>query len=125
VPALSGQIITTITDGTGAAIVQVSWFFDPTTLVLRNNPIAWTDASGTVWPIGTGAIIGANLLNKAVRMVIRDSGGTVVRRVRLPAGTGGSYTKTQLANAAPPDGPYTVSTDLNGLTFDLSGAQLA
>lgn len=119
-PALSGQVITTITDGTGAAIVAVTWFFDPTTLVLRNNPIAWTDPSGTVWAIGSGALIGANLLNRAVKMRVNDASGVQIRRVQLPAGTGRAVTKTQLANAAPPDGPYTSSLDLNGLTFDLS-----
>lgn len=124
-PALSGQVVTTVTDGTGTPIVCVTWFFNPATLALRNNPAAWTDPSGTVWPAGTGALIGANLLNTAVRMVIYDDSGNVVRRVLLPASTGRSATANQLKNAAPPDGPYTLSTDLNGLTFDLSGAQLA
>lgn len=119
-PALSGQVVTTITDNTGSPIVCVTWFFDPTTLVLRNNPIDWTDPSGTLWPAGSGALIGANLLNRAVKMRINDAGGNQIRRVQLPASTGRAVTKTQLANAAPPDGPYTSSTDLNGLTFDLS-----
>lgn len=124
-PALSGQIITTISDGSGQPIVCVTWFFNPSTLALRNNPIAWTDPSGTVWAIGSGALIGANLLSQAVRMVVRDDTGAVIRRVLLPASTGRAATATQLKNAAPPDGPYTLATDLNGLTFDLSGAQIA
>lgn len=122
-PALTGQVITTITDGTGAPIVCVTWFFNPATLALRNNPADWTDPSGTVWVAGSGALIGANLLTRAVRMIIKDSSDAVVRRVLLPAGTGRAATAVQLRNASPPDGPYNLSTDLNGLTFDLSGAQ--
>jgi hypothetical protein len=123
VSALSGQVITTITDGSGSPVVCVTWFFNPSTLALRNNPAAWTDPSGTTWPAGSGALIGANLLNMAVRMVIRDGSGSILRRVLLPASTGRKATAAQLAAASPPDGPFTLATDLNGLTFDLSGAQ--
>lgn len=145
-PALSGQVITTITDSTGAPIVCVTWFFNPVSAAnaadwtdnngvlhpagtvqvntLRNNPVDWTDPSGTVWPAGTGAIIGANQLAQPVRMIVVDPQGVVARRVLLPANTGRSVTAVQARNAAPPDGPYNFSQDLNGFTFDLSGAQI-
>lgn len=118
-PALSGQIITTITDGTGTPVVTVTWFFNPANGALRNNPAAWTAPSGTVWPIGSGALIADNQLGRTVKVVVNDAAGTMVRRVNLPPG-GRAATVTQLANAAPPDGPYTNSADFNGLTFDLS-----
>lgn len=118
-PALSGQLIMNLTDSTGQPAVTVTWFFNPTTLALRNNPTDWTDPSGTVWPAGTGALIGVNLLGRTVKMRINDAGGALIRQVNLPAG-GRSVTAAQLRNAAPPDGPYQSATDLNGLTFDLS-----
>ena len=122
-PASSGQTTSTIYDA-GQPIVCVTWFFNPATLVLRNNPADWTDPSGTVWTAGSGALIGVNLTSVAVRVVVYDTDGvTVLRRVKLPANGGHAVTKTVLANLAPPDGPFTLSTDFNGLTFDLSGAQ--
>jgi hypothetical protein len=145
VPALSGQVITTITRADGTPAVCVTWFFNPAAALnaadwtdplgvlhlagtvllntLRNNTQSWTDPSGTVWPAGAGALIGVNLLDTDVRMIINGSDGSVIRRVLLAAGTGRAVTRTQLANAAPPDGPYVFSQDLNGITFDLSGAQ--
>jgi hypothetical protein len=118
-PALTGQVITTLTNENGLAVVTLTWFFNPANSNLRNNPIAWTAPSGLVYPIGTGALIADNQLGRAVRMRINDAGGAQIRRVQIPAG-GRSVTATQLANAAPPDGPYVVMQDLNGLTFDLS-----
>ena len=49
-PALSGQVITTITDENGVPAVTVTWFWDPATMLLRNNPTPWTAPDGTVWP---------------------------------------------------------------------------
>jgi len=118
-PALTGQVITTITDASGEPVVTVTWFYNPANSNLRNNPASWTAPSGTVYPAGTGALIGDNRLGRMVRMRINDAGGNQIRRVNLPAG-GRSVTANQLANAAPPDGPYTTVQSLNGLTFDLS-----
>jgi hypothetical protein len=117
--ALSGQVIVTVTKNDGTPAVTVTWFFNPATSALRNNPTAWTAPSGTVYPIGTGALIADNLLGRAVRMRINDAGGAEIRRVQIPIG-GRAVTATQLANAAAPDGPYTTLQDLNGITFDLS-----
>jgi hypothetical protein len=119
VPALTGQVITTLTDATGAVAVCVTWFYDPATRALRNNPVAWTDPVGTVWPINSGALIAVNQLGRQVRVRVNDANGDMVRRVTLPAG-GRSLTAAQLAAAPAPDGPYTTADDLNGLTFDLS-----
>lgn len=118
-PALNGQIITTITDGTGAVAVCATWFYNPATGALRNNPAAWTSPDGTVWPIGSGALIAANQLGRTVKVRVNDAGGNQIRKVSIPAG-GGALTAAQLAAAPPPDGPYTTAADFNGLTFDLS-----
>ena len=118
-PALSGQVIMTISDSQGQPAVIISWFFDPSTRVLRNNPAPWTSADGTVWPINSGALIAVNQLGRAVKVRVNDDQGVLIRQVRLPAG-GATITKNQLANAAPPDGPYISADDLNGLTFDLA-----
>lgn len=118
-PALSGQIITTVTDGTGAPAVVVTWFFNPATRALRNNPTDWTDPTGQLWAAGSGALIAVNQLGRQVKVRINDAVGNQVRRVTIPAG-GRAVKATALANAPEPDGPYTVAEDFNGLTFDLS-----
>lgn len=118
-PALSGQVTTTIRDGSGNVAVEVTWFFDPATRALRNNPQAWTDADGTVWPVNAGALIANNMTGRSVRIFINEAGGNLLRRVNLAAG-GRAVKAAVLAAQAPPDGPYTTADDFNGLTFDLS-----
>jgi hypothetical protein len=118
-PALSGQVTSAVTKNDGTPAVTVTWFYNVSTYALRNNPIAWTAPSGTVYPIGSGAIIADNLLGRAVRMRINDASGVLIRRVQIPIG-GRAVTANTLANQAPPDGPYTTLQDLNGITFDLS-----
>lgn len=118
-PALSGQVIVTVTKDDGTPAVTVTWFYNPTTLALRNNPTAWTAPDGTVYAAGTGALIADNQLGRAVRMRINDAEGNQIRRVQIPIG-GRAVTAAQLRNAPAPDGPYELSTDLNGITFDLS-----
>lgn len=116
----NGQITMTLPGPAGDPAVFVSWFFDPDTLVLRDNPTSWTDPTGTVWDPGTGALIGVNNLDRDARMVIYGDGGATVRQVLLPATATFSATAEQLKNTPPPDGPYLLATDLNGLSFDLS-----
>lgn len=108
----------TLTKLDGTSAVTITWFFNPNTLALRNNPVAWTAPDGTVYPAGTGALIADNQLGRVIRMRINDASGNQVRRVQLPIG-GRTLTASQLANAPAPDGPYTLSTDLSGLTFEL------
>jgi hypothetical protein len=119
VPALSGQVITSIPDAAGAPAVVVTWFFNPTTKALRNNPADWTDPTGQVWEAGSGALIAANTLGRPVKVRINDAEGSQVRRVTIPVG-GRAIKATPLANAPAPDGPYVTAEDFNGLTFDLS-----
>ncbi|BEL07831.1 hypothetical protein Q0Z83_060220 [Actinoplanes sichuanensis] len=117
-PALSGQVIMMLTNDQGLPVLTVTWFFNPTTRALRNNPTAWTAPDGTVYAAGTGALIADNQLGRTVRVRINDENGALVRRVNIPAG-GRSVTANQLANAPAPDGPYITADDLNGLTFDV------
>jgi len=118
-PALPGQVVTTIPNAAGTVAVCVTWFFNPATGALRNNPVAWTSPDGTVWPIGSGALIAANTLGRTVKVRVNDAGGNELRRVSIPAG-GRAATAAQLAAAPAPDGPYTNSSDFNGITFDLA-----
>jgi hypothetical protein len=118
-PALNGQVITQITNAQGQPQITVTWFFDPATGILRNNPIAWTAPDGTVYPVGTGALIADNRTAAQQRVRINDENGNLVRRVTIPASGARTVTKNQLANAPAPDGPYVNSSDFNGLTFDL------
>jgi YD repeat-containing protein len=122
--AVSGQVITTITDGNGAVAVQVTWFYDPTTRALRNNPITWTDGNGTVWAVNAGALIAVNNTSKVVRALAYDSQGNVLRQVKLPANSGRAVKAAVLASQPPPDGPFTTADDFVGFTFDLSAGQV-
>lgn len=118
-PALIGQVITTLTSAQGQPVLTITWFFNPSTRALRNNPSSWTAPGGTVYPAGIGALIADNKLGRAVRVRVNDASGNLVRRVQIPA-AGRVVTASQLANAPAPDGPYTSADDFNGLTFDLS-----
>lgn len=118
-PALSGQVIMTVTNAAGNPAVVVTWFFNPTTRALRNNPDDWTDPTGQVWAAGSGALIAANTLGRPVKVRINDEQGNQIRRVTIPV-NGRAVKATPLSNQPPPDGPYTVAEDFNGLTFDLS-----
>jgi hypothetical protein len=119
VPALTGQVIVGVTKDDGSPAVTVTWFYNPATRALRNNPAQWVAPDGTVYAAGTGAMIADNQLGRAVKLRINDANGDQIRRVQIPVG-GRSVTATQLRNAPAPDGPYETADDLNGITFDLS-----
>lgn len=116
-PALSGQIITMLTDDTGAPKIVVSWFFDPATGDLRNTPAPWTSPTGKVW--SGVCLIADNMTSRAVALTITSPATGTVRTISVPANDR-SLTAAQLAALPPPNGPFTKSTDLNGLSFDLS-----
>jgi hypothetical protein len=113
-----GQILSSTSDGDGAR-VTVAWFYDPDTRSLRDNPSSWTAPSGTEWPPGSGALLADNQTGRAVRVLVADVHGGLVRQIVLPPGPS-SFTTQGLAQAVAPDGPYTTVDDLNGLTFDVS-----
>lgn len=116
-PALSGQIITMLRDGQGNPQIIVSWFFDPATGALRNAPNPWTSPSGKVW--SGVCLIGDNPGGRAVALTITNPTTGTVKTLSIPA-TDRSLTAAQLAALPAPNGPFTQSSDLNGLSFDLS-----
>lgn len=116
-PALSGQVITMLTNDAGAPAIVVSWFFNPATGDLRDAPSPWTSPTGKVW---TGkCLIADNMTSRAIAMTITNPATGTTRTLSIPANDR-SLTAAQLAALPPPNGPFTKSTDLNGLSFDLS-----
>ena len=66
-----------------APAVAATWFYDPDTSLLWDNPVEWVAPSGRVWPAGSGALIADNLLERQVRVVIRDEAGAELREVKM------------------------------------------
>jgi hypothetical protein len=119
-PALSGQVITQITDASGNPAITVTWFFDPATRALRNNTVAWTAPDGSVYPVGTAAAIGDNRTASPQKAGVVVN-GTQLRWLNIPPHGATTGTATQLANLSPANGgPYTTADNLNGLTFNLA-----
>lgn len=117
-PALSGQVISTLRDGNGTPIITVTWFFDPVTLNLRNSTSSWTSPSGKVYPSGS-CLIADNGTGRTVALVITNPGTGTTRVLSVPANDR-IYTTAQLAAIPAPNGPITTNNHLNGLSFDLS-----
>lgn len=106
--ALNGQVISTLTDGSGQPLIVATWFWDPATGLLRNGTYVTSRGSQT------GALIVDNLTGGSVRLVVRDAAGAELRSVNVPV-NGVTRTAAQMASAG-----YTTVQDLNGLTFDLA-----
>lgn len=106
-PALSGEVISTLRDGTGAVVIQSVIFFTPATGALRDG--TYTTSVGD----RTGALIVDNLTGRSVRVVVRDAAGNEIRAVSVPSG-GVARTAAQMAAVG-----VTNLSDLDGLTFDL------
>lgn len=106
-PALNGEIIQTLRDGSGNKVIESVIFFTPGTGALRDA--TYTTSRGDQ----TGALIVDNLLGRGVRVVVRDSLGAELRAVTVPA-AGVTRTAAQLSPGV------TNISQLNGLTFDLS-----
>lgn len=107
-PALSGQVITTLTDGSGQPYIVATWFWDPATGLLRDGTYVTSRGSRT------GALIVDNLTGGQQRVVVRDAAGAELRSVNVPS-NGAARTAAQMASAG-----FTTAADLNGLTFDLA-----
>ena len=107
-PALEGQVVMTLRDGTGAVIIQYTASWVPETGFLRNATVSTSNGDRT------GALVVDNLTGSPKRVVIRDDEGVEIRSVTVPA-NGAARTVAQLTNV----GINTIS-DLNGLTFDLT-----
>lgn len=107
-PALNGQVIMTLRDGSGNTLILATWFYDPVTFLLRDDTFITSRGAQT------GALIVDNLTGRSVRVVVRDSTGAELRSVSVPT-SGVTRTAAQMASAG-----YTTVQDLNGLTFDLA-----
>jgi hypothetical protein len=107
-PALSGEDIQTLRDGTGAKVIEAVVFFVDGTGALRNA--TYTTSRGDQ----TGALIVDNLLGRGVRVVVRDAAGAELRAVSVPS-TGLTRTVAQMSGLG-----VTNMSQLNGLSFDLT-----
>lgn len=107
-PALNGQVISTLRDAAGNTLILATWFYNPATGALVNGTFVTSQGSQN------GALIVDNLTGRQVRVVVRDAAGAELRSVNVPAG-GVTRTAAQMASAG-----YTTVQDLNGLTFDLA-----
>lgn len=112
-PALSGEVILTLTDGTGAPIFVVYEFFDPATYNLRDATQATSRGNRT------GALIVDNQTGKVQRIVVTNPETGTVRNLNIAA-NGAALTVAQLAAIAPPDGPIATMEDLSGLMPSLT-----
>ncbi len=114
-PALNGQVTSTLRDGAGAVVIQVNWFFTVGTGALRNSN--WTSERGTVF---NGVCLAVdNATGRTVAVNVANQDGSVARTFSIPP-SGRSLTVAQLAAVPPPNGPVTTSAQLNGLTFNLA-----
>jgi hypothetical protein len=107
-PALTGQIIQTLRDASGAKVIEAVIFYTDGTGVLRNA--TYTTSQGDQ----TGAVIVDNMLGRGVRVVVRDAAGAELRAVSVPA-NGVTRTVAQMSALG-----VTNMSQLNGLTFDLA-----
>lgn len=117
-PALSGQVISTLRDGSGAPIITLTWFYNPATGALRNSTAAWTSPSGKQYPAGSCLIVD-NGTGRAVKVSASNPETGTSRTFNIPINDR-VLTAAQLAAVPAPNGPVTMSADLSGITFDLS-----
>lgn len=112
-PALNGEVIITITDGTGSPIFVIYEFYDPITLAMRDATQA--TSSGTK----TGALIVDNMTGKTQSITVTSDAGTV-KTFSIPS-SGTALTAAQLAaNKQNNGGPINTIQDLAGLSPSLS-----
>lgn len=109
-PALSGEIISTLRDGNGNTVIAVAIFYDPTTRALRDGTYV-TVQDGTK----TGAIIADNVTTQSITVVLTNVQGAS-RNVSVPA-HGVALTAAQLAGLNP---PITTLDQVDGFTFQLA-----
>jgi hypothetical protein len=111
-PALSGEVISTLRNAQGGTVIALVLFYDPATRLLRDSTYQ-TVQDGTK----TGALIADNTTSRPITVVLtKDTSGNS-RTVSVPA-HGRALTVAQLAAL---NTPITTIDDLNGFTFDLAG----
>jgi hypothetical protein len=110
-PALNGEVISTLRDGNGATVIAVVIFYDPNTRLLRDDTYT-TVQDGTK----TGALIADNVTTKPIGLVLTNPSTGQQYTVNIPP-HGSAYTVAQLAGLTP---PIASLNDVNGFTFNLA-----
>jgi hypothetical protein len=110
-PALSGEVISTLRDAAGNTVIAAVFFYNPATGQLRDGTYQ-TVQDGTK----TGALIADNTTSQAITVVLSNDALGHPRTVNVPA-HGRALTAAQLA-ALPT--PITTIADLNGTTFQMA-----
>jgi hypothetical protein len=110
-PALSGEVISTLRDANGNTVIALVFFYDPNTRLLRDGTYQ-TVQDGTK----TGAVIGDNTTSQAITIVLTNDAQGRSRTISVPA-HGRALTAAQLAGLP---NPITTLDDLNGFTFQLA-----
>jgi 3-oxoacyl-[acyl-carrier-protein] synthase III len=105
-PALTGQTVMTLRDGSGAVVIEATTNFDPATFALVDRQVVTTDATRT------GALVVDNRTDRQQRVAVTNAQG-VTRRLTVSR-NGEAFTAAQLAAQN-----LTVLQDVNGLTFEL------
>jgi hypothetical protein len=112
-PALNGETISTITDGTGTPVFVMYEFYDPATGNLRDA------MQSTSTGLKTGALIVDNMTG-VQQTVTATRPPLTVKTFTIPA-TGAALTVAQLAaNKSNNGGPITTYADLAGLSLSLT-----
>lgn len=107
-PALNGEIISTLTDGIGSPVFVIYEFFDPATGNLRDATQATSVGNRT------GALIVDNMTGRSQKITATSDAGTV-KTFNIPV-NGRTLTVAQLSALPPPDGPISSISDLAGLS---------
>lgn len=114
-PAAVGRMEASIPAPGGGLGVAYAYFFDPATGLLRDNPTPWTSPDGTVWLVGTGALIADNHLTFSVWIRVNDDNGQLIRQIKLlPGGRG-----VKAAALAAQTPAFVSKDDFLNLTFDI------
>jgi hypothetical protein len=108
-PALSGEVISRLRDGSGNLIFVIYEFYDPTTYAMRDATQA--TSSGTK----TGALIVDNMTGKTQSITATNPETGTVKTFSIPS-AGRVLTAAQLAAVPAPNGPINTIQDLAGLS---------
>lgn len=109
-PALNGEVISTITNGLGQPVFVIYEYYNPTTGALRD--VATTTSRGTQ----TGALVVDNMTGRAQQVVVTNPGTGTVRTFNIGP-NGAALTVAQLAAQTP---PVTTIQDFSGIQPSLT-----
>lgn len=108
-PALNGEVISTITNGAGQPVFVVYEFYTPATGAMRDATQVTSTGSKT------GALIVDNMTGKTQTVLVTNPETGAVKTFSIPS-AGRVLTAAQLAAVPPPNGPVNTIQDLAGLS---------